>query len=309
MTSKIETSAQDLKKTGSDPLKFEVDRDLFPYESHFMDLEDGIKIHYVDEGEGPVILMLHGNPTWSFLYRKMIGLLKSQFRVVAPDYPGFGLSSASKDYDYLPETQSKVISEFVKKLELKDMILVMQDWGGPIGLNLATGNPELVRGMVIGNTWAWPLYRKGQQMFSKLMGGFLGRWMARSFNGVWRVFMKRGFLKSPSKEELLMYSAPFRQTDQRKQTSIFPRELTGSARFLSKIESQLYHLKDKEVLFTWGSRDFAFQQEELDRFQSHLPNHRTHLLEASHFWQDERGEEASEHILDWALKQGWISEE
>ena len=73
-------------------MKFEVDKELFPFESRFLKTSDGSEIHYVDEGEGPVILMLHGNPSWSFLYRKMITKLKAHFRCIAPDYPGFGLS-------------------------------------------------------------------------------------------------------------------------------------------------------------------------------------------------------------------------
>ena len=92
--------------------------------------EKGVTIHYVDEGTGPVILMLHGNPTWSFLYRKMIAELKGDFRVIAPDYPGFGLSPTPLNYDFLPSTHSDIVDAFIDQLELKDIILMMQDWGG-----------------------------------------------------------------------------------------------------------------------------------------------------------------------------------
>lgn len=296
--------------SGSDPrpnTKFEVDRELFPFESHFVQTSGGAEVHYVDEGQGPVVLMLHGNPTWSFLYRKMISHLKKDFRCIAPDYPGFGLSTAPAGYGFLPEEHTEVISEFIEKLGLDDFILVMQDWGGPIGLALAQRFPKRVRGLVIGNTWAWPL--KGDlryEGFSWLMGGPIGRWMARSFNGVWRVFMRRGFVTRPSARELNMYEAPFRRPGNRIQTAIFPRQLVKAEKFEAQVESRLEDLADKPVLFVWGTEDFAFRQRELDRFKSHFPNHVHHPLDASHFWQDERAGTASGHLRDWAQRQGWL---
>ncbi|MFT5891614.1 MAG: haloalkane dehalogenase [Dokdonia sp.] len=287
--------------------KFKIDRDLYPFNSNYIEVRKGIHIHYVDEGKGPVILMLHGNPTWSFLYRKMIHELKGEFRVIAPDYPGFGLSPTPLNYDFLPSTHSQIIEEFINLLGLKDIILVMQDWGGPIGLNIATNSPELIKGMVLGNTWAWPLKRFGQKMFSHIMGGFIGRWMARSFNGVWHVFMKKGFVKPPSSQELAMYKAPFENGRNFKQTAIFPKELYNSRVFLSKIESSLPILKDKPVLFTWGTHDFAFQKPELKLFQSIFKNHEVKMLDASHFWQDEQGELASKYLKNWASNNGWIN--
>ena len=301
-----ETLSKRQEDVQSHKLKFEVDKKLFPFKNNFITVKKGIDVHYIDEGNGPVILMLHGNPTWSFLYRKMIATLKDDFRLIAPDYPGFGLSPTPTDYDFLPTTQSDIIELFIHKLELKDIIIVMQDWGGPIGLNFATKYPNLIKGMVIGNTWAWPLKRVGQKIFSLVLGGFFGRWMARSFNGVWQVFMKKGFIKGPTKEELLMYKAPFLEGENYKQTAVFPRELSNSSSFLSKIESSLYKLKEKPVLFSWGNKDFAFQQPELNIFKSLFPNHQVKHLNASHFWQDEKGELAAQYIKEWAMKQGWI---
>ncbi len=282
-------------------MKFEVDKELFPFESHFLKTNNGSEVHYVDEGQGPVILMMHGNPAWSFLYRKMITKLKGHFRCIAPDYPGFGLSIAPEGFDFLAGSHSEVMIEVVEKLELKDFIIVMQDWGGPIGLSIAEKFPERVRGMVIGNTWAWPLKEKARfRVFSWLMGGPIGRWMAHSFNGVWRFFMKKGFVDPRSDREMAMYEAPFRDKKNRKQTSIFPRQLVKAYDFEAQVEAGLDKLAEKPVLFLWGNKDFAFQKPELERFKSHFPNHVYHSLEASHFWQDEQGEVASDFLLDWA---------
>ena len=288
-------------------MKFEVDKELFPFENHFLKTDAGAEVHYVDEGQGVVVLMLHGNPSWSFLYRKMIRRMSAHFRCIAPDYPGFGLSAAPKGYDFLPRTHSEVLAEVVEELGLTDFILIMQDWGGPIGLSLAERFPERVRGMVIGNTWAWPL--KGTrrfEVFSWLMGGPIGRSMARSFNGVWRFFMKEGFIGRPSDREMAMYAAPFRDKRNRIQTAIFPRQLVKAHAFEEEVEAGLGKLAEKPVLFLWGTKDFAFQQTELERFKSHFPNHVHHALEASHFWQDEQGEVASDYLIDWARQQNWL---
>ncbi len=288
-------------------MKFEVDKELFPFENHFLATDTGAEVHYIDEGQGVVVLMLHGNPTWSFLYRKMIMRMREHFRCIAVDYPGFGLSTAPKGYDFLPSTHSEVLADVVGKLGLADFIVVMQDWGGPIGLALAELFPERVRGMVIGNTWAWPLKGKLRfEVFSWLMGGPIGRSMARWFNGVWRVFMKRGFVNRPSDRELAMYEAPFRDKMNRIQTAIFPRQLVRAHDFEAKVESGLEKLAEKPVLFLWGHKDFAFQEPELERFKSHFPNHVHHPLEAGHFWQDEQGEVASDYIIDWARQKNWL---
>ncbi len=145
------------------------------------------------------------------------------------------------------------------------------------------------------------------EIFSWIMGGPIGRSMARSFNGVWRVFMKRGFVNRPSDRELAMYEAPFRDKMNRIQTAIFPRQLIKAHEFEAKVESGLKTLAEKPVLFLWGNRDFAFKEPELERFKSHFPNHVHHPLEASHFWQDEQGEVASDYIIDWARQNNWLS--
>ena len=136
-------------------LPFPVPPELFPAEHRFVDL-DGARIHYVDEGAGEPTLLLHGNPTWSFLYRKIIAGLSDEFRCIAPDYPGYGMSSAPPGYSFTPAEHSAVLERFVDELQLTDLTLMVQDWGGPIGLGLACRRPELVSRLIIGNTFAWP---------------------------------------------------------------------------------------------------------------------------------------------------------
>src|SRR5207302_280108 len=124
-------------------------------------------VHYVDEGQGPVVLMLHGNPSWSFLYRKIIRELSTNHRCIAVDYPGFGLSTARAGYGFTPREHSAVVEKWAASLDLKDVTLMVQDWGGPIGLGWAGRNPDRVKALLIGNTWAWPVNGdKGFESFS-----------------------------------------------------------------------------------------------------------------------------------------------
>lgn len=125
-------------------IPFQVARALFPAEHRFIEL-DGALIHYVDEAAGETLLLLHGNPAWSFLYQKIIAGLRTSFRCVALDFPGYGMSDASPGYGFTPKEHSTVLERFVDRLGLKDLTIMVQDWGGPIGFGLAGRRPEIVR--------------------------------------------------------------------------------------------------------------------------------------------------------------------
>lgn len=145
-----------------------------------IDLPSGARVHYADVGTGETLLFLHGNPAWSFQRRDLIGGLRGSFRCVALDYPGFGLSSAPPGYGFTTREQSHALEEFVDRLGLHDLTPVMQDWGGPIGLGLAGRRPQLVRRLVLGNTYAWPTSTSEPRgMFSKIAGGPIGEFVQR----------------------------------------------------------------------------------------------------------------------------------
>ncbi len=280
--------------------KFRPDHTQFPWPSKWLKLKNGATIHYIDEGTGPVLLLLHGNPTWSFLYRHIIAGLKDHFRCIAPDYPGFGLSHAPEGYDFSAASQVHVMSSFVEALDLRDMTIMMQDWSGPIGLSIALASPDRVRGFVIGNTWAWPLERRGQKMFSRLMGGPPGRVLAWCCNGIVRFFMWKGIATRLDKNALKMYLAPFSKSRDRAPTHIFPRQLRAAAPFLADIYRRLPELADKPVLLVWGEKDFAFQAPERRRFEALFPDHKTITLpNAGHFIQEDAPNEIISAIKQW----------
>src|SRR2546426_9493886 len=132
----------------------EVDSAEYPFADRWFE-RGGSALHYVDEGSGPPVLMLHGNPTWSFLYRNVIKQLGGAVRSIAPDYPGFGLSDHPPGYGYTPQEHAEWIHALIDDTGLKRFVLVLQDWGGPIGLSIAVERPEDVAGLVVLNTGAW----------------------------------------------------------------------------------------------------------------------------------------------------------
>ena len=153
---------------------FTPSRELYPFDSRWFDSSVGV-LHYVDEGEGRPLLLLHGNPTWSFLYRHLIRELRDGFRCIAVDYPGFGLSERPPGYAYTPAEHARVIGELVDSLQLDGFILMGHDWGGPIGTSLAAARAERIAGLVLGNTWFWPPDRRGR-IFSAAMSSPPMKW-------------------------------------------------------------------------------------------------------------------------------------
>jgi len=270
---------------------FTVPSELFPVEHRFFDL-DGARIHYVDEGSGETVLLLHGNPAWSFLYRKIIAALKSDFRCVALDFPGYGMSDAPLGYGYTPREHSAVLERFVDRLGLKDLTMMVQDWGGPIGLGLAGRRPELVRRLIIGNTFAWPLEGDRRfRVFSWVMGGPIGSALTSAFNLVPRFFLARGLAQRTAPEVLEMYLAPGRDPARRAPAVIAPRQLVRASVYLREVEANLSRLADLPTLIVWGTKDFAFRDAEREHFERIFSRRRTVLLDnASHFIQEDEGD-------------------
>jgi haloalkane dehalogenase len=273
---------------------------LFPFESHFQDV-DGCCVHYIDEGDGPTLLLLHGNPTYSLLYRKIVAQLRGRFRCVALDYPGFGLSTAAAGYDYRPESHSRVVEHFAAALDLHELTIMVQDWGGPIGLGLAGRRPELVRALIIGNTWAWPTDAPSTVRFSKLMGSAVGQFAIERLNLFVRVILPGGVKRSKLAPEVLAaYRGPFLRPESRGPVALFPKEILDSHAYLAEVESGLAGLRERPCLIVWGDRDVAFKAAERERFEATFVRHRTHILHgAGHYIQEDAGEEIALAVRAW----------
>ena len=161
---------------------------LYPFASHHLDVGPG-RMHYVDEGEGVPIVMVHGTPSWSFLYRHLIRGLSADFRCVAPDHLGFGLSDKPEAFAYTPKAHAENLETLIKTLNLKDVVLMVHDFGGPIGLSYALDHPENVRALVIMNTWLWRYRALGQA--GRVLGNPLGRFLYERLNFSVSVLLKR----------------------------------------------------------------------------------------------------------------------
>jgi len=275
----------------SKSLPFEVPERLFPVEHRFIELT-GARIHYVDEGKGDTLLLLHGNPSWSFLYRKIIPALRGEFRYVALDYPGYGMSDAPPGYGFTPREHSTVLETFVNTLGLRNLTIMVQDWGGPVGLGLAGRRPELVQRLVIGNTFAWPLDQSwGIQVFSLVAGGPIGRALTLAFNFTPKLFFKRGFAQELQPDVRALYLAPWKDRRRRATATIAPRQLVKAAPYLREVERNLVRIADRPALIVWGTADFAFRERERSSFERIFRNHETILFDkASHFLQEDEGE-------------------
>ena len=272
-------------------------RSLYPFEDHWIDI-DGNTIHYVDEGKGPTLLMLHGNPTWSFEHRNLIKALSGSYRCISLDYPGFGLSTARPGYSFLPREHSAVVEKFVFALQLKDLTVIMEDWGGPIALGFAGRHPELIRSLVIGNTWAWPVNGDPQfENFSNFMGGPLGKFLNCNFDFMVNVGIPTATAKSLSNQEMTAYRGPFPTHASRAPASIFAREIINSHDYLAEVESNLNKLADRPVLILWPLQDRAFKAKEREHFEAIFKNHRTVLLpNAKHFIHEDEPARISTEI-------------
>lgn len=271
-----------------------IDRKEYPFKSNFLQLEMG-KMHYVDEGRGEPVVMVHGNPTWSFLYRHLIKCLSGNYRCIAMDHIGFGLSDKPANWSYYPEAHAKNLAALIEKLGLEEITLVVQDWGGPIGLSYAVARPEKVKRIVIMNTWMWSVKNDTYyKLFSSFMGGPVGRFLIKRFNFFARVVMKKAMgdparLSGPVHRH---YLKALERPEERKGCWTFPKRIIGSSEWLENLWSQRDRIHDKPVLILWGMKDIAFRERELNRWLGLFPNCKViKYVDTGHFVQEEKGKE------------------
>ena len=252
--------------------RFQVSRELYPFEDHWLE-RAGSAMHYVDSGSGTPVLLLHGNPTWSFLYRDVIKDIQGEARAIAPDYPGFGLSDHPPGYGYTPREHCTWVEALINELHLPPLVLVVHDWGGPIGLAIATRHPERIAGLVILNTWAWPP-TFGMRVFSHAMGDAFGKWLHLDRNFFARRIVPGGIGRKDRKtaEVLKAYTDPFPTRESRMGTWVFPRQIRMNYVWLRETENALWRLRGKPVEFVWAMDDIAFAKKHImERWRGHFP--------------------------------------
>ena len=279
-----------------------VDREAYPFESRWAELPGGRRMHYVDEGEGETILFVHGTPTWSFEWRHLLRGLSGEFRCVAPDLMGFGLSDRPADFAYTPEAHARALREVVDALDLRGFTLVVHDFGGPIGLPLALDDSGRVRRLVVLNSWMWSL-RGDRQMErgARLLGGALGRWMYRRLNVSLRAIVPTAYADRKKLTPAIhrQYLAPFPDADSRGRVLwALARALMGSSEHYDALWRRRDRLRDLPALIVWGTRDPAFKPGLLDRWKEALPQARVVTLPVGHWPQEEAPDEVLAAVRD-----------
>lgn len=287
---------------------FDVPPEVYPFADHWLDI-CGLTLHYVDEGTGPILLFFHGNPTWSLLYRNIIPALSGEFRCICVDYPGYGFSERPprEVYDYLPETHSVLMERVVDELGLTDLVTFHQDWGGPIGLGLAGRRPELIRKLVIGNTWAFRIDQDPRfeltKNFSTTMGAPENRDNVIEHNYFLEMatpLLRQGQdRRDPALGDAVAaaYNAPWAKPAWRYPTWIAPNQIAAGVDFISQVEAGLANLRHVPTLFFWGEQDPVCSPALYPRFAELLPKHRyVPLPDASHFIQEDEPDRIVEEM-------------
>lgn len=274
----------------------------YNFTSNYVDVEEGLRMHYLDEGsiDKPIILLLHGEPTWSYLYRKMIPTLSNNFRVITPDLIGFGKSDKlvnREDYTY--QNHIDWISIFIQELGLKNIILFCQDWGGLIGLRVIT-EIENRFSMVIASNTALPI---GNIPLSESFA----KWIAYSQHSpkfdIGKIIDK-GTIQPLSENVLAAYNAPFPSEEYKAGARTFPSLVPvdhNNPESIKNLEAwKKLKLWNKPFLTIFGDEDNIMSGAE-KIFQKLIPgtkgqNHS--MLNAGHFIQEEKGEELAKLIIE-----------
>jgi pimeloyl-ACP methyl ester carboxylesterase len=284
-------------------------RDRWPYAPHYANV-NGWRMHYVDEGEGDPVVLLHGNPTWGFLYRDMIApLVSSGRRVIVPDMIGFGLSEKpTREQAHCLDGHTANLTALMRQLDLKRITLVCHDWGGPTGLSFAMSNPARVSALTIMSTWAWPMppaefhtrIFPWRMAHAPLVGSYLlGNRGALAGRGVYLSVVDR---ERFARTTQAAYEAVLPDPATRLLTWVWPRwiPLDENARAFERFKWLEQELSSSKLptLIIWGREDEVFDAATFaNRFKQLLPHAEgPHLVTCRHFLQEDSAPEIARLI-------------
>ena len=289
-----------------------VPRSLYPFDSHFFD-RDGLRYHYLDEGEGPPVVMVHGNPTWSFYYRDLIQSLRGRYRVLAPDHIGCGYSDKPSDAAYRYTLAERIcdLEAFLDDLALEEPItLIAHDWGGMIAMGWAARHPERVARIVLMNTAAFhlPDDMKMPASLAFVRNTRLATFMVRHFN----LFSRGASWMAPAswlpKVVRDAYCAPYDSPDNRLATLRFVQDIPlspgdPSYEAVTEVEKGLPLFEKTPILLLWGEKDFVFKPKVLEIFERIWPHAESHrFAKAGHYVLDDAAEEIPPLVLDFLAR-------
>ena len=282
--------------------------ELYPYTGSFLDV-DGGRLHYLDEGRSedisqPVMFAVHGNPTWSFYWRQLIESFAGEYRVVVPDHIGCGLSDKPQNWDYRLAQHIDNLCKLIEHLDLQNIVLVVHDWGGAIGMGMAGRMPERIKKMVVTNTAAFRSQEIPLSIASCRIPIF-GSVAVRGFNAfagvaTWRASAKG--LSASVKSGLIM---PYNSWANRIATLRFVEDIPlkpshPSYEALVAVEEGLSQLIEKPMLICWGEQDFCFTPNFRKEWERRFPDAEVHAWDdVGHYVIEDVPERLVETMTTW----------
>lgn len=271
----------------------------YPFTPQTFTTPRGARMSYVDEGprSDTAVLMLHGNPTWSFYYRWLVRELSPRMRCIAPDHIGMGLSEKPANYAYTLRSRIDDVTALVRSLGLRRVHLVVHDWGGAIGFGFAGENAALIERMVVLNTAAFPSTEIPGRI-ALCRAPLLGPLVVRGANGfawpaTWMAMSRRQLSAVEKRGYLLPYGSWADRVAVNAFVRDIPMEPTHPTRpVLEAVAAGLRQFRDRPALVVWGGRDFCFNDHFLARWREFLPNAEVNrLADAGHYVLDDAREE------------------
>lgn len=276
----------------------------YPFESRFARVPGGV-MHYLDEGprDGKPILFVHGNPTWSFYYRGLVKAFRSEYRCIAPDHIGCGLSDKPQAWSYRLEDHIANLEALILALDLRDITLCVHDWGGPIGFGFAHRHRERIKRIVITNTAAFRSLRIPLRIALCKTPG-VGSFLVRRFNAFAELATKMAVHDKERMNPVVRrgYLAPYDSYATRIATHQFVkdiplRESHPSYRTLVEVEESLAQFATLPTCIVWGERDFCFTPHFRDQWIERFPNARVLSMDdAGHYVLEDAHKRATQWL-------------
>jgi pimeloyl-ACP methyl ester carboxylesterase len=266
----------------------------YPFDRNYFEV-GGQRMHYVDEGKGETLVFLHGNPTWSYYWRSLLKALRTRYRVIAPDHIGCGLSDKPQDYEYRLDRHVANVTALLDHLAVKNVTLLLHDWGGAIGMGYAVKRPENVKRFVLFNTAAFTSDDMPLRLSLCRMPGF-GKLAIQGLNAFAWGATRMATTKGLSRDVRAGYLKPYDTFKNRIATYRFVQDIPLTPKHpswnrLREIEDGLTQFQDRPMKLLWGKQDFVFHVGFLNEWCKRFPDAESHIFEdAGHYVVEDAGD-------------------
>lgn len=266
-------------------------KEQFPFTSHWVNI-DGSDMHYIDEGKGKVVLFVHGTPEWSFGFRNLIKELRKNFRCIAMDHIGFGLSDKPTEGDYSCVAHATRLNTFIRYLDLQNFSIVANDFGGGIAMNFALNNVNAIHRIILFNTWMWSLENdKHFSTPSRLMQSLIGRFLYLRLNASVNLIMPSSYgnRRNLTDEIHRHFKQALPDVESRRGVYALTGELMRASSWWETLWNKLNTIESERFLVFWGMKDKFVPVYALAKWQTGLPNAKFICYDdAGHFVHEER---------------------